>query len=531
MKKITIILSICSIVIGLVSCGKDDKPEINFKDVEKRSILDFIQDSVEQYSHFLEILKKGGLDKTLSAYNPNGDGYTLFLPDNAAIDSFIKDSEYASYEELLNDDQFLWYFSRYHVVNEQIDANDFPFGALSSLTLTEDYLSVSFIIETDTSYYKINNQAPVVKTNIEMSNGFIHLIKVALSPVTTSSYGWLQNHEGFSIFRDAVEATGFNTILNMNAKENESNNSLTLLLEHDSVFNKAGIHNFAELAALISPGRADYTDYLNPLYNFVGYHVLNGTYFLEDFMENDNGDRLSTNYSTNSDIPLHIDGTGNDIKINKGKQMFDTIIHSVGDTTFINFVGFNYDASNVISQSGVIHFIDQVLQQQQPSRAIQTYEIRDNYFWELWPDVGTYLIEDSTLLSIIKFSGANLSYVLKTEEEAPGALWSNDYVNIDGDFSISFITSKMVQGDYTVMLQADFFNSDNAVVDVYIDGKAVGGTLDLANDPDVVGTADAPFGEKELGTISFVKYQAHTITVRSLIPGNFSWDYIRFEPL
>jgi hypothetical protein len=306
---------------------------------------------------------------------------------------------------------------------------------------------------------------------------------------------------------------------------------MTLLLEPDSVYEKAGIHNFAELANIVSPGRADYTDELNPLYNYVGYHVLEGTFFIENFMENDNGDRISTNYATYSDIPLHIDGTGNDIKINKGKQMFDTIVHSVGDTTFINYIGFDYDASNVITQSGVIHFIDQVMQQRQPSRAIQTFEIKDGYFWTLWPEIGTYLIEDSTLLSNIKFSGADLSYVLMTADEAADAIWSDDYINIDGDFTVSFNTSKMVQGEYTVYFQADFYNDDNAVVEIYIDGKAIGGTVDLANDPDVSATADNPFGQKELGTINFVKYQSHTITVRSLIPGNFSWDYIRFEPL
>lgn len=531
MKNISIILLFCSFILS--SCYKEKEYKITFKDVEKNSILDYITQD-KQYSKFLEILQKAGLDKTLSAYNPNanqGDGYTLFLPNNEAIDSFVLKSQFGSYEEMLNDENFIWFFARYHVVNEAINSNDFPFGAFSSLTLTKDYLSVSFIIETDSSYYKINNEAPVIQPNIEMSNGYIHLIKIALTPITNSTYGWLQSHPGFTIFRDAVEATGFSNLLSINSKEDENGTSLTLLLEPDSVFNKAGITNFSDLAHLISPGRADYTDNLNPLYNFVGYHVLNGSYFLEDFQENDNGDRISTNYSTYSDIPLHIDGTGNDIKINKGKQMFDTIVNSPGDTTFINYIGFNYDQSNVITQSGVVHFIDHVMKQVTPSKAIQTYEIKDNYFWQLWPEVGTYLIEDSTVLSQIKYTGADLSYVLMTAEEAPGALWSDDYINLDGDFTVSFTTNKMVQGDYTVFFQADFFNSDNAVIEIFIDGKAVGGTVDLANDPDVTGTADAPFGQKELGTISFVKYQAHTITIRTLIPGNFSWDYIRFEPL
>ena len=53
-----------------------------------------------------------------------------------------------------------------------INSNDFPFGALPAYTLSDDFLTVSFVIETDTSYYKINNQAPVIKPNIELSNGY-----------------------------------------------------------------------------------------------------------------------------------------------------------------------------------------------------------------------------------------------------------------------------------------------------------------------------------------------------------------------
>jgi uncharacterized surface protein with fasciclin (FAS1) repeats len=531
MKKILIIFSICAVTIGFLAC-KETNIDVHFKDIEENSIYDYIIQNQETYSKFLQILEVGGLDKTLSAYNPEGEGYTLFLPNNAAIDSFLLISSYASFEEMLADRDFIWYFSRYHVISEKYNANDFPFGAFADLTLTEDYLAVSFVNETDTSYYKINNQAPVIETNLEMSNGFIHLIKVALTPVTTTTYGWLMNHSGYTIFRDAVEATGLNNLLNINPKVTETVLPFTLFLEHDTTFHKAGIHTFSDLVDEISPDRADFNNPLNPLYNFVAYHVVTESYFLPNFMQNSNGDRLSTNYSTYSDIPLHVDGRTNDIKINVGKQMFDTIIHDVGDTTFINFVGFDYDASNIVTQSGVIHIIDQVLKQQNPSRAELYIEIMDRPLFDLFNDKpGTYLIEDSLSLNSINYSGADLLYVLMDNAVAPGALWSDDYVQIDGDFTLSYTTNKIVQGNYTVYIQADFLNTENAVVEVFIDGKPIGGTVDLANDPLVGATADAPFGQKELGTVNFVKYGSHKITIRTLIPGNFSWDYIRFEPL
>jgi uncharacterized surface protein with fasciclin (FAS1) repeats len=72
----------------------------------------------DTYSSFLSIIQKGGIDKALSAYNPNGIGYTLFLPDNAAIDNFIAESgQFSSLDDLLNNTDYLNEFCRYHVVN------------------------------------------------------------------------------------------------------------------------------------------------------------------------------------------------------------------------------------------------------------------------------------------------------------------------------------------------------------------------------------------------------------------------------
>ena len=78
--------------------------------------------------------------------------------------------------------------------------------------------------------------------------------------------------------------------------------------------------------------------------------------FLDDFSE------TATNYSTHSEVPVNINGLGLDIYINKGKEIFDTIIENQ-DTTIIDYVGFYYDESNIITQSGAIHFINQVLQE------------------------------------------------------------------------------------------------------------------------------------------------------------------------
>ena len=519
MKKIAIIIGSMLVAGFLTSCN-DDPVEANFDDMITMTIYDYVSGNEARFSSFLAILEKGGIDKTVSAYNPDGLGYTLFLPDNDAIDRFIQANDtFSSLEELLSDDAYVSTFSRFHVVNMAINADEFPFGALPEYTLSEDLLTVSFTVEEDTSYYVINNQAPVVEPNIETSNGWVHLINEALMPVTLTTYQWLLEHDGYDIFRTAAEATGFDAIMDLNIKEEgETNKPFTLFLEHDSIYARRGIGSFEELAARVSPGDMNYTDITNPLYNYVGYHMLVESWFMDDFVD------VSTNYSTYSDIPLNVNGTGLDILINRGKTVFDTII-SGPDTTIIDYIKFYYDESNLLSQSGAIHFIDQVMEQVKPSRQIQTFQFGEEpLFNEYRLEPGEYLIEDAGALEYITWEGEDLIYVKEADEESPA--WSQDYIYLNGDFRVTYVIPKLVQGNYTVFIRAEAYNNLNALVEVFIDGKKLGSLVNLTTG----GSSNYPFATIELGTINFLKYDSHTVEVRSLVPGRFLWDHVRFEP-
>lgn len=521
MKKLVYFL-VLVLLAGTFSC---DEPvlEATFEDLEKLTIYDYLMENKEDFSSFISILERGGVLKTLSAYNPNGNDYTLFAPTNDAIDRFINESnQFSSVNDILSDESYVYTFSRYHIVNEGLRSNDFPFGAFSEPTLSGDYLTVSFIIEADTSYYKINNQASVNKPNIETSNGYVHHLETALIPITFTSYQWLAGNPAFSIFKQAVDITGLQTLIDFNLKEDKTKQAVTVLAEPDSVYQKAGIYSIDDLINIISPDNANYTNSSNRLYNYVAYHFLTGSYFLDDFTDE------NTNYNTLSEIPLNINGMGLEIKINPGKEMFDIIVHQPGDTTFIDYVGILYDESNVITQSGAIHFINQMMKQQPPSRTNLTYQFyEESVIWEFYQKgEGSFLIEDPELLTRIEYSGSDLSYeIIKEDGEDITNAWNNDYLILDGDFTISYITPQIVAGRYTVFLGAEAFNQDNALVEVYIDGKKIGGLVDLTS----LGTEGSPFRQIRLGNIDFKSYASHKVEIRPLIPGRFLWDNIRFE--
>jgi uncharacterized surface protein with fasciclin (FAS1) repeats len=503
-----------------ISCEREPI-EAGFKDMKRMSIYHYIVENKDDYSAFLQILERGGVDKTLSAFNPNDNGYTLFLPDNDAIIKYIEHSpRYNSLDELLGDDEFVTTFSRYHIVNRSIHSSEFPFGSLPAQTLSNDFLAVSFVFGSDTAYYNINNQAPVKRTNIELSNGIIHLIANVLDPITYTTYEWLSLQTGFSVFKAAVELTGFDRIMNVNTGEGTGNyQPFTLLLEHDSVYRKRGINSIDELILRVSPDNEDYKNPSNPLYNFVGYHMLTGHFFLSDFVD------IATNYTTYSEVALNINGLRSDIRINPGKQVFDTIVRDQ-DTTIIDFIMFEYDHSNIITQSGVIHFIDQVMFTQAPSRATQTFHFYEEpIIRNLRNELGIHLIEDTEALQVISISGADLEFVQLGTGETNA--WNLDYLQMTGDFRISYKTPRIVQGRYRVIFRAERFNPDNAMVSVSIDGKNIGGIIDLSSG----GTASNPFQSIQLGVIDFTRYEGHTITVSSMIPGRFLWDAVRFEPI
>jgi len=516
MKRILIISSLFVALLVQYSCTKSGViPE--FKDVRRSSIYDYLVANEKDFSSFIQIIKVGGIESTLSAYNPNGNNYTLFAPDNQAVDNFIKQSgQYASLDDLLKDKTYVQALARYHVVNMGVISNDFPFGAFTEPTLSGDYLNVNFILEKDTTYYKINNQAPVSKTNIEVSNGYIHVISEMLRPITLNSYAWLKRNPSYSIFVAALEATGISTTLDVDMKlKDQPLKPFTMLIEPDSVYKKRNINSFDELAASISPNQNDYTNKANPLNLFVGYHILLQSRFLNDLVGQ------STNYNTFADIPLAINGKEIDIMINRGKEEFV----SNGDTT--DFVGLYYDASNVVTQSGAIHFVNQILKPQVPSRAIVTFE-----FWEE-PKLnefrikgGTALIENHDWLENVSWSGAEL-YFVKSNDVAETS-WNKDYLQISGDFTITYTIPKIVPGKYNVLLGADSYGSQNALVEIYIDGNKLGGLIDLTQG----GSASYPWWpSKQVGAVDFKKYDYHSVQVKALIPGRFKWDYISFEPI
>ena len=506
-------------IFAFTSCKKE--PLVTgFFDENVLSISTFIEKNKEEYSKYWQILQSTDLYHTLNAFNPLGEGFTLFLPTDVAFERYIGQSEkYSDFESLLADKNFIRLLSRYHLVNTSLMTTDFPYGALPDTTASGDYLTIGVEVVGDSTSYMVNNAAPVVVYDIETANGYIQVIDEVLEPISFNSYDWLIYKGDYSILAQAFEYSGLKDTMDIYRRTSSGQiikNGYTLLAEHDSIFIRNGIHSFEDLVSKYHTPGYDLDDPEGGLYQFAAYHLLEGRYFLDAF-------EGSSNYNSYAVYPVTI-GVGIDIRINTGVEIFREEIIGT-DTVPINYIGIFYQESNVNTKNGPIHFIDQVMELYKPATSVRTFQfLEDPLIKESEKVEGTYEFVDQKLFELIWWSGSeSLIYFKGSGSERAS---NDDYIQLDDNFKFSYVIPKIMPGKYQVELQADAYNSNNATIRVWIDGKRIGGNLNLTSG----GRSTNPYEEFTIGIAEFTSYEEHILEISSLIPGIMRLDYVRFIP-
>ena len=328
------------------SCESDQHGIHKFNE-DTSTIGEYIKTNPNEYSKFNRILVEGKMQFPFCAYNPYGEGYTLFLPTNEAIDHFIEQNpDYGNLEELLLDTSFLQTLTRYHTLNSRVHTDEFPFGAITDRTLTGDRLTIGFYTEDDNPLYKVNNEAPIIKTNLEMTNGYVHVISEVLQQVEISGYEWLQQQEGYSILAQAMELSGI--------RERLWFDDYTILAEHDSIYHQIGIMNIEDLIERVATPGIPYSDRDNSFNQYTAYHILIREYYLNDLFYG------YKKYSTlsNETVVIYV---GLEMQINPGITNYGFAISEYGDSTLIDYIHLVWDACNILTTTGPIHSISNLL--------------------------------------------------------------------------------------------------------------------------------------------------------------------------
>jgi uncharacterized surface protein with fasciclin (FAS1) repeats len=311
------------------------------------TIVEYIETNPDEYSKFYKLLDVGNLLGTIGAYNPHSDGYTLFLPTNEAIDHFILESQdFGSFEELLLDTNFIHTFVRYQAIGEKIHSDEFPYGALAERTISGDRLVFNYSSDGDNLLIKINYKAPIIKMNLEMTNGYIHVISEVLKVKEISGYDWLQQQEEYSLLAEAMELSGIQEKLWLD--------KYTIFVEHDSIYHRLGIYNVDDLFKRVVGSGRTYKERVSYFYQFIAFHIVRRDFYLNDFYWEE------YEYNTMSTNPLTISG-GDDIRINPGVDTYGIMISEEGEPVPIDYLRPVLEGSNIMTHTGPIHSLSEVL--------------------------------------------------------------------------------------------------------------------------------------------------------------------------
>ena len=173
MRKLVILTATVS-VFALAACGGGEEPAAEGTDEAAPGTITEIVRGNEELSSLLAAVRAAGLAKTLSDQGP----FTLFAPTDAAFAALPQET-LRSLLKPENADQ-LTEILTYHVVPAEVPASEVTPGDVETVNSADLTVSVedgNVVLEDGQG-----NEATVAQTEIEASNGVIHVIDAVLLP-------------------------------------------------------------------------------------------------------------------------------------------------------------------------------------------------------------------------------------------------------------------------------------------------------------------------------------------------------------
>jgi len=326
-KRAFLLTSVFMAIIFLwPACNSDDIGE-NYYTFTGETVGQYIKNRPESYSEFTHILDTTGVMGLLNAY---GD-YTCFLPDNEAMIRFYQSEGKNNLSDFSVD--ALQKIAFDHIIkNFVITTDDFVEGFLTKQTMSGRYVDVGISSDESGLVYTINTHSEITERDIEVHNGVIHSINEVLSPTDNTLVEAISRDENFSLFFEALVATGLDQEISLIKDESyvpdpeyvamENANTIynyarvrvprerkygfTALMESNATYAKNDIHNLDDLKAYAKnvydtmyPEDASITDVTNrknSLNRFVAYHLINKKLPMRLFIEK--YDNTGMNYAS-----------------------------------------------------------------------------------------------------------------------------------------------------------------------------------------------------------------------------------------
>jgi uncharacterized surface protein with fasciclin (FAS1) repeats len=304
------ILCILAIVLSILACTEEIDKSNRYTFIGE-TVADFMLNRSEKYSHMITLMERAGLFGLLRTYGQ----YTLFLPDNDAVENFVAEQD-SIYHATKDSDNPVWtgvispfveelsdsmanVIARMHLIeNRNYHTADMGEGALGKWNFNDRALVVSYKVIDERFYIMLNNNSAIIDADNQVENGIVHIIDRPIDPKYRTISNQIAAHPYFNIFSQAIATTGFAERVSQSVDPNYDYTSFitkndekyipkqkyikfTSFVEPDEVFHANGIYTLDDLKTFAEKwyGTEEKGNYKNPknaLYKFVAYHFVEG---------------------------------------------------------------------------------------------------------------------------------------------------------------------------------------------------------------------------------------------------------------
>ncbi len=273
-SRLIFALAVVTSIVGYNSCKKIDIVQTTTSDV---NIYEYLVEHPDTFSLMTKILDKTGYAGFLNAYG----SYTLFAPTNDAVKAWLQQSNKTSIDAVdVNDLKTL---VKFHLLEDTINTSQFKDGKLPRETMLGQFLVTGVDNVNGVSKFSINRQALVIEPNIRTGNGLIHGIDNVLKPATLTLAKMIEQDPKYSIFTEALKATGYYDSLNIENNPDTTRRFLTVFAETNQALADSTIYSFADLKAKYSQ-TGDPLKTNDSLHLYVAYHINPGANYLADIV-------------------------------------------------------------------------------------------------------------------------------------------------------------------------------------------------------------------------------------------------------
>ncbi|NLV38011.1 MAG: hypothetical protein GXY66_02235, partial [Bacteroidales bacterium] len=277
--------------------------ELDEGDETKITNIAFMEKYPEDYSLFLDFLKAADY---YNALNDASSTVTVFAPDNAAMDSFMKIKDISSFDQL--DSAYARQVIQVHMLRGSLNEASFiqylNEGSIGIPTLFGDYLTLSYgftnrdIDDVDLANSKpedtlsiyINNMASVRDIAHQTVNGMVYKLGGVIRPLIETVVEKMRDYGEYELFLEAIEQAGMTGLLNITSDTVQQAMggytvnpvNYTVLAVSDETFRSAGIQTMDDLENYLAEkdpaGRSGIarSDSNSVIRRYVSYHILAG---------------------------------------------------------------------------------------------------------------------------------------------------------------------------------------------------------------------------------------------------------------